>query len=209
MSIFPILPFLLRKKNFHTCLNQIYQIYILNPDHQIDQIHCFDIQMLHVLCFSLLLVVCVAAASVQPPGIIKCSLKCLKCLIPLGAQFLYLLLNTVPTNSLFMCASTRIHSHTHGDPTYYPGNSTSSRFLSRLPWVNPVNALWCVAFYTVYGWMCVSVVRCFSLCFALEFPLTAGPNPLCLHVNTPGTLVGAFVWGNHQCIFPPHYTSVR
>lgn len=104
----------------------------------------------------------------------------------------------------------RAHTHTHGDPTYYPGNSTSSRFLSRLPWVNPVNALWCVAFYTVYGWMCgVSVVRCFSLCFALEFPLTAGPNPLCLRVNTPGTLVGAFVWGNHQCIFPPHYTSVR
>lgn len=42
--------------------------------------------------------------------------------------------------------------------------------------------------------MCVSVVRCFSLRFALEFPLTAGPNPLCLRVNTPGTLVGAFVW---------------
>lgn len=110
-QFFPVLPFLLRKKNFRTCLNQIHQIYILNPDHQIDQIHCFDIQMLHVLCFSLLLAVCVDAASVQPPGIIKCSLKCLKCLIPLGAQFLYLLLNTVPTNSLFMCAS--VHTHTH------------------------------------------------------------------------------------------------
>lgn len=144
--------------------------------------------MIHMLMFSLSSL-WVAAGSVKPPGIIKCSLKCLKCFMPLGAQFLYLLLNTVPTNSVFMCA----HTHTHRDPTYYPGNSSWSRFLSRLPWVNPVNALWCVALYTVYGWMCVSVVRCFSLCLCFRIPTHSRLNPLCLHVNTPGIAVRACV----------------
>ena len=78
------------------------------------------------------------------------------------------------------CARARTHTHAHTQTQ----TNTGSDLLSweqhveplslQTPLGYPVNALWCVAFHTVYGWMCVSVVRCFSLCFALEFPLTAG-----------------------------------
>lgn len=92
------------------------------------------------------------------------------------------------SHQLCLCVPVR----THGDLTYYPGNHLQSYFLSRLLWVNPVNALWCVALYTLYGWMCMSVVRCFLLCICFGNCAYTRLNSFCLQVNTLGIATTSF-----------------
>lgn len=104
--------------------------------------------------FFLLLHVWDALGSLQPPGIIKCSPKCLKCFIPLGVPFLYLLLNTAPTDCVSVCAS----AHTRGTWLIIQGTACRDVFSPDSPgWTL---LLLCDVWLCICAWMCVNAVRC-------------------------------------------------